>query len=138
MKSIFFHCFLSAMPIVCFSQQPVKDPVKERNDLIALKATLTQEAASFQVEVDHEQALIDSISKGLAIDSADLEKIKITDPEGHKTYIKNKEKKLQHLREQRDLLTKKLNISKAELKQASDLLADLDDQIKKLQNQPGH
>jgi hypothetical protein len=136
MKLIFLHCLLAAAPIVCFSQTPVKDTVKERNDLIALRGTLAQESASFQAEVDHEQALIDSLSKKLALDSADLGKIKAADPEGHKAYIKNNEKKLQHLREQRDLLTKKLNISKAELKQAADLLNDLDAQIKKLRNRP--
>ena len=136
MKLIFLHCLLFAAPIVCFSQKPVKDTVKERNDLIALRGTLALESASVQAEVDHEQALIDSISKKLAIDSAELEKIKTADPEGHKTYIKNNEKKLQHLREQRDQLTRKLSISKAELKQASDLLKDLDAQIKKLQNRP--
>jgi chromosome segregation ATPase len=137
MKLIFLHCLLVAAPIVCFSQQLVKDTVKERNDLIALRGTLAQESASLQTEIDHEQALIDSISKKLAMDSADLEKIKATDPEGHKAYIKNSEKKLQHFREQRDQLTKKLSMSKAELKQAADLLKDLDAQIKELQNRPG-
>jgi chromosome segregation ATPase len=134
MKSLLLHCLLVAVPIVCFSQQPVKDAVKERNDLIALRGTLAQESASVQAEVDHEQALIDSLSRKLVIDSAELEKIKATDPEGHKAYIKNNEKKLQHFREQRDQLTKKLSISKAELKQTSDLLKDLDAQIQKLRN----
>jgi len=137
MKSTLLHFLLIAAPIVCFSQKPVKDNVKERNDLIALRGTIAQESASVQAEVDHEQALIDSISRKLAMDSTELEKIKATDPQGQKTYIKNNEKKLQHFREQRDQLTKKLNMSKAELKQAADLLKDLDAQIKKLQNQPG-
>jgi len=134
MKLIILHCLFAAAPIVCFSQKPEKDIVKERNDLIALRGTLVQESVSVQAGVDHQQALIDSISKTLAMDSADLEKIKATDPEGHKAYIKNNEKKLQHLREQRDQMTKKLSISKGQLKQAADLLADLDAQIKKLQN----
>jgi len=134
MKKIILHCLLTAAPIVCFSQQPVKDAAKERSDLIALRGTLAQESASVQAEVDHEQALIDSLSKKLVLDSADLEKIRATDPEGHKAYIKNNEKKLQHFREQRGQLTKKLSISKAELKQTSDLLKDLDAQIKKLRN----
>ena len=134
MKLIFLHCLLAAAPVVCFSQKPAKDVTKEKNDLITLKATLMQQSTSLQAGVDHEQVLIDSVSRKLAVDSAELAKIKTADPEKNKTYIKNNEKKLQHFREQIGQWTKNLNVQKAQLKDVSDLLKDLDDQIKKLQN----
>ena len=137
MKSIFLHCLLFAVPVVCFSQKPIKDTVKERNDLIALKGTLTQEFASIKTDVGQQQGLIDSLKTKLATDSVTLEKIKKSDPEGQKTYIKNNEKKLQRFRVQIDQLTKQLNTEKEQLKQASDLLDDLDAQIKKLQPRHG-
>jgi len=137
MKSIFLYCLLFAVPVVCFSQKPIKDTVKERNDLIALKGTLTQEFASIKTDVDQQQGLIDSLKTKLAMDSVTLQKIKTSDPEGQKTYIKNNEKKLQHYRVQIDQFTKQLNTEKEQLKQASELLNDLDAQIKKLQPRHG-
>ena len=134
MKSIFLHCLLAAAPVVCFSQKPAKDVTKEKNDLITLKATLMQQSTSLQADVDHERILIDSVSRKLAIDSAELEKIKTADPEKNKAYIKNNEKKLQHFRDQISQWTKSLDVQNAQLKEASDLMKDLDDQIKKLQN----
>jgi len=134
MKLIFLHCLLAAAPAVCFSQKPAKDVTKEKNDLITLRTTLMQQSTSLQAEIDHGQILIDSVSRKLAVDSAELAKIKTTDPEKNKTYVKNNEKKLQHFREQIGQWTKNLNVQRAQLKDASDLLKDLDDQIKKLQN----
>jgi chromosome segregation ATPase len=137
MKLIFLHFLLFAAPIICFSQKPIKDTVIERNDLIALKGTLTQEFASLKTDVDQQQGLIDSLRTKLATDSVTLAKIKATDPEGQKTYIKNNEKKLQHFRVQIDQLSKKLNTEKDQLQQASDLMKDLDEQIRKLRTRAG-
>jgi hypothetical protein len=134
MKSIILHCLLAAAPVVCFSQKPAKDVTKEKNDLITLKTTLMQQSTSLQADVDHDRVLIDSVSRKLAIDSAELEKIKTADPDKNKTYIKNNEKKLQHFRDQISQWTKSLDAQKAQLKEVSDLMKDLDDQIKKLQN----
>jgi hypothetical protein len=134
MNKIFLHCLLAAAPVVCFSQTPAKDITKKKNDLITLKATLMQQSTTLQADVNHEQVLIDSVSRKLAVDSAELAKIKTADPEKNKTYIKNNEKKLQHFREQISQWTKDLNTEKAQLKDALDLLKDLGDQIKKLQN----
>ena len=132
MKFTFLHCLLMAAPIVGYSQQPAKDPAKEQNDLIALRTQLTQQSASLKTEIDQEQALLDATTQKIATYSAELVKIKAEDPEGHKSYIKNNEKKVQHYREQVAQQNKQLNTQRAQLKEAADLIKDLDDQIGKL------
>ena len=132
MKLTFLYCLLVALPILGFSQKPVKDAAKERNDLIKLKETLVKESASLQAEVDQEKILLDSMSRIVTMDSADVAKIK-ADPNANKSGIKNYEKKLFRFREQRDQMVQKINASKDQLKQSSDLINELDAQIRKLQ-----
>ena len=117
MKKYFLSGLLAIASIAAFAQQPIKDTVKERNSLIELRAKLTQETKGLQEDLRRQQALFDSASRKLATDSASMDK-----------------KNIQRLRRMMDKQTSDINASKAQLKQASDLVQELDDQIKKLQS----
>jgi hypothetical protein len=116
MKKYILPGLLAIAPVVALAQQPVKDTAKERNSLIQLRAKLVQEMKGLQEDVSTQQTILDSVSGRLATDSVYMDK-----------------KKIKSIRKLMDKQTNDLKASKAQLKQASELVKELDDQIRQLQ-----
>jgi hypothetical protein len=140
MRLILLPYLLFAFPFICLSQT-TNDTAKEVNDLKTLQAALIQESTASQASLDHQQALMDSLSAKYTADSIELAKITQSDPVGHKTYIEKNEKKLQQLQAQIDQLTQKFSLhrtqNQAQLEKAAALLKEIDARIKELQTRPG-
>jgi hypothetical protein len=140
MKLILLPCLLFAIPFICLSQT-VTDTAKEVNDLKTLQAALIQESTASRASLDHQQALMDSLSAKYTTDSIGLAEIKQSDPVGHKTYLEKNEKKLQQLQAQIDQLTQKFSVNRtrnqAQLEKAAAILKEIDARLKELQTRPG-
>jgi len=134
MKKRLLYCLIAVTPAFAYSQKQPKDattdPAKEKNDLIALKASLVKESASLQATVDQEQAALNKLSKAIDSTSASTAQLKADDPEKYKARIKKDEKTLQHYRDQLTQWTQNINADRAKLKDAAALIKEIDDQIK--------
>jgi chromosome segregation ATPase len=134
MKKILLYCLIAAIPMMAYSQKQSKeaatDPAKEKNDLIALKASLVKESAALKTTVDQEQATLNALSKKLDSTNATLAQLKAADPEKYKTRAKKDEKTLQRYRDQMTQWTQNITADRAKLKDADALIKEIDDQLK--------
>lgn len=134
MKKTLLYALIAILPVMAYSQKNTKeaatDPAKEKNDLIALKATLVKETAGLQSSVDQQQAVINNLSKAIDSATASLNQLKADNSDKYKSRIKKDEKTLQHYRDQMAQWKQNLDADRAKLKDAASLIKELDDQIK--------
>jgi chromosome segregation ATPase len=134
MKKTLLYCLIATIPMMAYSQKQSKeaaaDPAKEKNDLIALKASLVKESAALKTTVDQEQATLNALSKQLDSANAAVAQLKAADPEKYKSRVKKDEKTLQHYRDQMAQWNQNIAADRAKLKDADALIKEIDDQLK--------